>query len=265
MFVSSGLCLEIQSPDTFDGRYKLLKQPNFMTMSRRRFLIGSLSATAVVSGCATSGTSGVRPVLEPADEITPVTDSFDPELEARYAAFEDGGHVVPAIPYRQMDPKHYRQRVPDPTGEPPGTVVVHTPDRFLYLVEEGGTAMRYGVGIGREGFAWQGEGTIHWRQHWPRWKPPVEMIARQPELERYSVANGGMEPGITNPLGARALYIFQNRQDTLYRLHGSPEWQSISKSVSSGCVRLVNHDIVDLYERVPFHARIVVHQAPTSA
>lgn len=88
------------------------------------------------------------------------------------------------------------------------------------------------------------------------------MIARQPELEKYSVANGGMDPGLHNPLGARALYIFQNGNDTLYRLHGNPEWQSIGKAVSSGCVRLMNQDIVDLYDRVPFHAPIVVHQTP---
>lgn len=240
-------------------------QPNLMKLSRRRFLIGSLSSATVLSGCATTAPPVMRAVEKPGVEPAGMGAGFDPELDARYAAFEDGGHLVPAIPYQQMDPRYYRQRVSDPTGEPAGTVVVDTPGRFLYLVEEGGTAMRYGVGIGREGFAWQGEGTIHWRQHWPRWKPPSEMIARQPELERYSVANGGMEPGITNPLGARALYIFQNRQDTLYRLHGSPEWQSIGKSVSSGCVRLINHDIVDLYERIPYHARIVVHQAPTSA
>jgi lipoprotein-anchoring transpeptidase ErfK/SrfK len=222
--------------------------------------MGSVSAVAALSGCATQSGPAVHRVAEATVEPPPSMAAYNPELEARYAAFEDGGHFVPAIPYERMDPKYYRQRVPDPTGERAGTVVVDTPNRFLYLVEEGGTAMRYGVGIGREGFAWEGEGIIHWRQHWPRWKPPSEMIARQPELERYSVANGGMDPGIMNPLGARALYIFQNRQDTLYRLHGSPEWQSIGKSVSSGCVRLVNHDIVDLYERVPHHARIVVHQ-----
>jgi lipoprotein-anchoring transpeptidase ErfK/SrfK len=91
------------------------------------------------------------------------------------------------------------------------------------------------------------------------------MIARQPELAKYSVENGGMEPGIKNPLGARALYIFQNRQDTLYRLHGSPEWRSIGKAASAGCVRLVNQDAIDLYDRVPYHAPIVVHQSPISA
>ncbi|ASP56785.1 L,D-transpeptidase family protein [Sinorhizobium meliloti] len=230
-------------------------------ISRRAFLLGSMSAAAALSGCATNNPTAEQMTLAKQVQSSPPIAS-DPELQARYAAFEDGGHFVPAIPYQDMDPKYYRQRVADPTGEKVGTVVVDTPNRFLYLVEEGGTAMRYGVGIGRDGFAWKGEGIIHWRQPWPRWKPPAEMIARQPELEIYSVANGGMDPGIMNPLGARALYIFQNRQDTLYRLHGSPEWQSIGKSVSSGCVRLINHDIVDLYDRVPYHARIVVHQEP---
>lgn len=226
-------------------------------ISRRSFLAGSLTAPVLLSGCMTTGDSGAAP--SPA--ATPAAPETT-ELEARYAAFEDGGHLVPAVPYKKMNPEFLRQRVIDPTGEAPGTVVVDTPRRFLYLVEQGGSAMRYGVGIGRDGFAWEGQGYIHWRQPWPRWKPPGEMIARQPELERYSVANGGMDPGLSNPLGARALYIFQNRQDTLYRLHGSPEWQSIGKAVSSGCVRLINHDIVDLYGRVPYHAPIVVYQTP---
>ncbi len=120
--------------------------------------------------------------------------------------------------------------------------------------------MRYGVGIGREGFAWQGAGVIQWRQRWPRWKPPNEMVARQPELAKYSIENGGMEPGLKNPLGARALYIFSDGEDTLYRLHGNPEWRSIGKAVSSGCVRLLNQDIIDLYDRVPNKAPVVVLQ-----
>ena len=120
--------------------------------------------------------------------------------------------------------------------------------------------MRYGVGIGREGFAWDGRGVIQWKQAWPRWTPPDSMIARQPDLERYSARNGGMAPGLSNPLGARALYIFQNGQDTLYRLHGTREWRSIGKAVSSGCVRLMNQDVIDLYGRVKYHAPIVVYQ-----
>ncbi|WP_093000535.1 L,D-transpeptidase [Rhizobium sp. NFR07] len=233
----------------------------YHSISRRGFLLSSLAAPAILTGCTTPQAS-MSPGVAPGPAGAPLAYSPDPELEARYAAFEDGGFLVPAVPYQKMDPAFLRQRVSDPTGEAPGTVVVDTPGRFLYLVEPDGMAMRYGVGIGREGFAWEGDGVIHWRQPWPRWKPPGEMIARQPDLERYSVANGGMDPGLMNPLGARALYIFQNRQDTLYRLHGSPEWNSIGRSVSSGCVRLVNHDIVDLYERIPHHARIVVYQTP---
>ena len=148
--------------------------------------------------------------------------------------------------------------MPDPTGERPGTIIVDTSSHFLYLVLGNGQAMRYGVGLGRAGFEWSGRANVQWKQKWPKWTPPAEMIARQPELEQYSVDNGGMPPGLDNPLGARALYIFQNGEDTLYRLHGSPEWSSIGKSVSSGCVRLMNQDIIDLYDRVPDKAPIVV-------
>ena len=131
--------------------------------------------------------------------------------------------------------------------------------RALRPLRSAGIAIRC-VGIGREGFAWSGEGVIQWRQKWPKWTPPDEMVARQPELVKYSSKNGGMPPGLKNPLGARALYIFQNGKDTLYRLHGSPEWNSIGKAVSSGCVRLMNQDVIDLYDRVPQKARVVVWQ-----
>ena len=233
-------------------------------LPRRALLLGAISATATLAGCSTTR-PGAEPAPVPRVAKRPMGLASSDELEARYAAVEDGGHLIPAVPYQRMDTKYLRQRVPDPTGEPAGTVVVDTPARFLYVVEPGGTAMRYGVGIGREGFAWEGEGIIHWRQPWPRWKPPGEMIARRPELEKYSVANGGMAPGSNNPLGARALYIFQNGRDTLYRLHGTPEWDSIGKATSSGCVRLVNQDVIDLYQRVQYHARIVVHQQPLVA
>jgi len=228
------------------------------TLSRRTFLLG---ASAALAGCTTTQTAALKAPV-PRAVSYPIVPASDEELAVRYASVEDGGHLIPAIPYTQIDPKFYRQRVKDPTGEPAGTVVVDTASRFLYVVEPGGTAMRYGVGIGRDGFAWEGEGVIQWRQPWPRWKVPDDMIKRQPQLAKYSVENGGMDPGIRNPLGARALYIFQNGKDTLYRLHGSPEWKSIGKATSSGCVRLVNQDVLDLYKRVPYHARIVVHQAP---
>ncbi len=137
---------------------------------------------------------------------------------------------------------------------------------FLYLVLGNGYAIRYGVGLGRAGFEWSGRAEIGAKREWPKWFPPDEMVDREPKLEKYRVSydkqndvyNGGMEPGITNPLGARALYLYQDGKDTLYRLHGSPEWNSIGKSVSSGCVRLMNQDILDLYDRVPMKTPVLV-------
>ncbi|WP_156587540.1 L,D-transpeptidase [Agrobacterium vitis] len=237
------------------------------SLSRRSLLsLSAMAAASAVAGC--TSTSGAGRMLDPQptrllDRVRPVQIAAAPtdsELAVIYGPIEDGGFLIPAVPYKQIDPRYYRQQVIDPTGEAPGTVVVDTPSRFLYLVQPGGTAMRYGVGIGRDGFAWQGNGVIQWRQKWPRWKPPNEMVARQPELAKYSIENGGMEPGLKNPLGARALYIFSGGQDTLYRLHGNPQWRSIGKAVSSGCVRLLNQDIIDLYERVPIKAPIVVKQ-----
>lgn len=231
------------------------------SLSRRALLsLSGLGAAALLSGCASSGASAPTITYRNQPRMLGPATGGSAELDAMYGEMMDNGYVIPAIPYQKIPARFYRQRVVDPTGQPPGTIVVDTPSRFLYLVESGGTAMRYGVGIGRQGFSWQGEGVIQWRQKWPKWTPPDEMIARQPELAQYSSANGGKPPGLDNPLGARALYIFQGGEDTLYRLHGSPEWNSIGKAVSSGCVRLMNQDIVDLYERVPSKARIVVWQ-----
>ncbi len=242
-------------------RSRLMEPMIEHTLSRRGFL-----AVLSAAGLSTAGLAGCSPTIRgrPAPlpgvsrRLTGAPD--DAELSVMYGPVSDGGFLIPAVPYEQIDPRYYRQRVDDPTGEAPGTVVVDTPSRLLYVVEPGGTAMRYGVGIGRDGFSWQGDGVIHWRQTWPRWKPPNEMVARQPQLAKYSIENGGMEPGLKNPLGARALYIFQNGEDTLYRLHGNPDWTSIGKAVSSGCVRLLNQDIIDLYSRVPAKAKIVVRQ-----
>ena len=235
--------------------------------SRRSFLsLSTIAASSLLAGCTSTSGYGRMVGLQPGPITVPIRPTqiapapTDAELAVMYGPLEDGGYVIPAVPYKQIDPRYYRQQVIDPTGERPGTIVVDTPSRFLYLVQPGGTAMRYGVGIGRDGFAWQGDGVIQWRQKWPRWKPPNEMVARQPELAKYSIENGGMEPGLRNPLGARALYIFSGGQDTLYRLHGNPQWRSIGKAVSSGCVRLLNQDVIDLYDRVPIKAPIVVKQ-----
>ncbi|WP_283194388.1 L,D-transpeptidase [Rhizobium sp. AN80A] len=233
-----------------------------VVLTRRRLMAFSAMIGATqLAGCATGGLPKTVPIpFEQPRASRPVGPPSPADLASMYAEAVDENQTMAAVPYDKIDPRFYRQRVMDPTGEAPGTVIVDTPARFLYVVEPGGTAMRYGVGIGREGFAWAGEGVIQWRQKWPRWKPPNEMVARQPELAKYSIENGGMEGGIDNPLGARALYIFSDGKDTLYRLHGTNDWRSIGKAVSSGCVRLLNQDVIDLYTRVPIKARVIVRQ-----
>ena len=225
-------------------------------VTRRNFLglaaIGT--ATLSLSACASappgSGFAEPPPAPDPRAHLGAYVNMYGPVY--------DEGIEIPAVPIERMDTRYLRQIVPDPTGEPAGTIVVDTAQHFLYLTLGGGEALRYGVGLGREGFEWSGRAVVQWKRKWPKWTPPAEMIARQPDLEKYSAANGGMPPGLDNPLGARALYIFQNGEDTLYRIHGSPEWNSIGKSVSSGCVRLLNQDILDLYDRVPGKAPILV-------
>jgi lipoprotein-anchoring transpeptidase ErfK/SrfK len=214
----------------------------------------ALGASSVLSACATE-----RPAMPYAAEPAPppASESLG-DYALMYGPMTDDGFQLPAIPYQKIDPQFLRQVVPDPTGARPGTVVVDTSSHHLYLVREGGQALRYGVGLGRAGFEWQGDAVIQWKQHWPKWTPPDEMVARDPTLTKYSAANGGMPGGLMNPLGARALYLFQDGKDTLYRLHGSPEWWSIGKSVSSGCVRLINQDIIDLYSRVPNQTPVIV-------
>ena len=219
-------------------------------ITRRGFLGASAAgAVSVLAACTTRRAPPAEPPAPP-----PVEAGY----RAMYGEMVDGGFVIPAVPIEKIDRRFYRQEVRDPTGEAPGTVVVDTSDHFLYYVMAGGRAMRYGVGLGRAGFEWSGAAKIQWKQKWPTWTPPEDMILRKPELAKYSAANGGMPPGLDNPLGARAHYIFQDGVDTLYRVHGSPEWWSIGKSVSSGCVRLINQDVIDLYERVKSGSPIVV-------
>jgi lipoprotein-anchoring transpeptidase ErfK/SrfK len=226
-------------------------------LTRRRFLgtaaVGAASIT--VSACSTvSRGNYIGTAPQPVVDVDPAFGSY----AMMYGPMIDEGYEIPGVPFQKVDKRFYRQIVQDPTGERPGTVVVDTSNHFLYLVRENGQAIRYGVGLGRAGFEWSGRAVIQWKRKWPKWTPPAEMIGRDPKLEKYSAANGGMEPGLLNPLGARALYIFQGGEDTLYRVHGSPEWFSIGKSVSSGCVRLMNQDIIDLYDRVPNKTPILV-------
>ncbi|WAJ28995.1 L,D-transpeptidase [Antarcticirhabdus aurantiaca] len=238
-----------------------------MTMNRfllTRGLAVTLLAVAL-GGCATSPrvasgpNAGASVVAYTAPDLPLDDGAFGAVPVEAYAAKVDDGFALPRIPAEKIDPKYLRQRVlyQDGLTYEPGTVVVDTATRFLYVVEAGGTAMRYGIGVGKSGFSWAGEARIQDKQHWPKWFPPAEMIARRPDLKPYAE---GMQPGLSNPLGARALYLYQNNKDTLYRLHGTPEWWSIGTAASSGCIRLMNQDIIDLYERVPMNARVVVKQ-----
>ncbi len=167
---------------------------------------------------------------------------------------------VPAVGRGVLAEQFWRAVVEDPTGETPGTVVVDTPGHYLYLVLPAGRAIRYGVGVGRAGFDWQGRASIAWKRKWPTWTPPASMIAREPHLEKY---RNGKAPGLDNPLGARALYIHENGVDTLYRVHGTNEPQSIGRSMSSGCIRMINQDVIHLYKQVRTPAPILVLQGST--
>lgn len=162
---------------------------------------------------------------------------------------------IPAVNLTRLDPAYVRAVVDYPTAEAPGTVIVDTPNRYLYHVQDGGTATRYGVGIGRSGFEWTGRAHIAYGREWPVWTPPADMIARQPSVAKWK---NGQPPGINNALGARALYIHQGNRDTLYRLHGTGEAHTIGKAVSSGCVRLLHQDIIHLYDQVKWGSPIVV-------
>jgi lipoprotein-anchoring transpeptidase ErfK/SrfK len=211
---------------------------------------------AVVVGAALLALAGCADPIEPVPMMDPPN--------VLYGAVEDDGFTVSAINLRTIDPQFLRQVVDTPTtisGEP-GVIVVDPANRFLYLTMAGGKSMRYGIGVGRDGFAWSGEAVIKDKQHWPKWFPPKEMMERDPEAAKYP---DGMDGGPTNPLGARALYLWQGNKDTLYRLHGTRDPSSIGKAVSSGCVRMFNQDIIDLYERVPLETKVIVLPAGNEA
>ena len=162
-----------------------------------------------------------------------------------YGAPEGGD---PARIARALDPQYQRQEVTFTGAQRPGTIVIDTPAKHLYLVQPGHRAIRYGIGVGRPGFAWNGLKTVSRKAEWPDWTPPPEMLARRPDLPRH------MEGGPGNPLGARALYL----GSSLYRIHGTNEPHTIGQSVSSGCIRMMNEDVTDLYERVPVGTRVEV-------
>lgn len=172
-----------------------------------------------------------------------------------YSEVDDGRFVVDALDFSEIDSDYLRRVVSYRGPERPGTIVVDPQDKYLYLVRDDASAIRYGVGVGREGFGWSGRATIKRKAEWPTWTPPREMTLRDEEAAKWA---GGMPGGPDNPLGARALYLFEGNRDTLYRIHGNNDPSSIGHAVSSGCIRLLNQDVIDLYRRVPVGTPVVV-------
>ena len=185
------------------------------------------------------------PTEAPAVEAPPATGDLPPDADPYYST--PGGFD------RDVDMQRTTKRIAsDPTGEAPGTLTVNTRERKLYLSLGGGRAVEYRIAVGRQGFAWKGVAQVGRKAFWPGWTPPPEMIERQPELPEH------VDGGLDNPLGARALYLFQDNKDTLFRIHGTNEPNSIGKAVSSGCIRMLNADVIDLFNRVGKGAKVVV-------
>ena len=205
-------------------------------LSRRAVIVG---LPVVLAGCVGSG-------------------GFGPFLGTDYGTVQDGAFTVAPIDLTVVDPNLLRQEVAWRGKERPGSIVVNVPERRLYLVRGGGRALRYGVGVGRaEGLNFRGNAVIGRKEKWPHWTPTANMMAAMPRYRPYA---GGLDGGPDNPLGARALYLYRDGRDTFFSLHGTTEPESIGQAVSSGCIRLFNQDIIDLYNRVPIGTRVTVVQ-----
>lgn len=178
--------------------------------------------------------------------------SYQPYAQQRDEPDDQPGYE-PSPDEERLPAALQRQMVYFRTNEAPGTIVIHTAERFLYVVQGNNRAIRYGIGVGRSGFTWSGLLKVSRKAEWPDWIPPPEMIERQPYLPRFMAGGAG------NPLGARALYL----GNTVYRIHGTNQPQTIGTSVSSGCFRLVNSDVIDLYDRIPVGTKVVVKQSAT--
>lgn len=214
--------------------------------------------TALAFGLAACATQPQTPAPAPTRSA---------EVPAIYQARQDRGPngeiiEIPAVRAAYLTDRNRRQLVPYNGPEAPGTIVVDPYARVLYHVQPGGQAMRYGVAVGRAGKGFEGSATIARKAAWPAWRPTDNMIRTEPEL--YSQFAGGLSGGMHNPLGSRALYLYQGSRDTYYRIHGTMDPSSIGKATSAGCIRLFNQDIIDLFEQVPNGTRVIVRSQADS-
>lgn len=201
----------------------------------------------MLAGCTTA----------PQNLFSSVQPREDPSADASiYGPVMDGSRAIPALELEQVDHDLLRREVAFPASYRPGTIVIDISERRLYLVQRTDRALRYAVGVGREpALNFRGAAVIGRKAEWPRWIPTADMIRRMP---RYAAYAGGMPGGLENPLGARALYLYVGDRDSYFRIHGTNEPMTIGSAVSSGCLRLFNQDIIDLYNRVPLGAPVVV-------
>jgi lipoprotein-anchoring transpeptidase ErfK/SrfK len=218
-----------------------IREQRPMTFTRSLFLIGLMSFCL-----PTDNALAAWPIVLPDDSSPPPAQGYlPPDADPYYST--PGGFD------RDVDMNLSTRRfVTDPTREAPGTLTVDTKARKLFLSLSDGRAIEYRIGVGRQGFSWKGSAQVGRKAFWPGWTPPPEMVARQPDLPAHT--DGGLE----NPLGARALYLFQDNKDTLFRIHGTNDPKSIGKAVSSGCIRMLNADVIDLFQRVAKGTPVVV-------
>ena len=210
--------------------------------SRRSFLCGSAAGLGALAlaGCAPSGSMSLA------------------EARKVYGPLPNERFPIPAVNVSKINPRYYRQTVRYDTREAAGTIIVDPGNHYVYRIEGDGYATRYGASVGRAGFLWSGDAYVGRKAEWPIWTPPKEMIARQPEAAKYA---GGMAPGLDNPLGSRALYLYQNGVYTLYTLYSTSVPESIGTGISSGCIGLLSQDMIDLYSRTPVNTKVVVLKA----
>lgn len=208
-------------------------------MTSLRLRLAALLALSLLAAC------GAKPKAE-----------VPPPTVPGYEAVQDGEFLIPAVDPKYLIEGNTKAEVPYAADDRPGTIVVDVYSRKLYLVQEGGTAIRYGIAVGREGTAFRGNGYVGRKAEWPNWQPTANMIRTRPDL--YAEYAGGLPGGLSNPLGARALYLYRGGRDTMFRIHGTIDPASIGRATSAGCIRLFNQDAMDLYSRVDSGARVKV-------
>jgi len=227
---------ENAAPGERDGTAAIERRAGLLT--RRSFLAGSAAGVGALglAGCVSDGMS----TAEAARLYGPVPDEKFP---------------IPAIDISKVNPKYYRRTVSYDTKEAPGTIIVDPGNYYVYRIEEGGMATRYGANVGRDGFRWSGEAYVGRKSEWATWTPPAAMIKRQPEAAKWA---RGMPGGLDNPLGARTLHLYQNGAYTLYTIYASLDAESIGTGITSGCVGLLTQDMMHLYDRTPVKTKVIV-------